>query len=142
MVWSIPEHDPKENITTPAICFDKHSRKVGHVLFHPTAENVLLSSGADLLIKLFDIQKGQEMLEITGHTDIVNSLAWNWNGSLLATTSKDKKLRIFDVRSNKIVQVRFYCKCCNHIHNIYRKQQTSIRVLREHVLHGVVTVIV
>lgn len=31
-------------------------------------------------------------------------MAWNYNGSLIATTCRDKRLRIFDVRSNKIVQ--------------------------------------
>ena len=105
MVWSIPSGGPTENQTSPVVQFDRHTRKVGHVLFHPTAENVLLSSGADLLLKIYDIQKGQEMLEVAGHLDVVTSVAWNWNGSLVATTSKDKKMRLIDVRSSKIVQV-------------------------------------
>jgi coronin-1B/1C/6 len=105
MVWTIPEGGLTENISTPAVQFTSHNRKVGHVLFHPVADNVLLSSSADLTIKLYDIQKGVEKQEITGHPDIVNSIAWNWNGSLIATTCKDKKLRIIDVRANKIIQV-------------------------------------
>jgi len=102
-VWSIPEQGLTENITTPIVSFDKHIRKVGHVLFHPVAENVLLSSGADLLIKLYDIQKGQEKQDVTGHVDIVNSIVWNYDGSNIATTCKDKKLRILDPRGNSIV---------------------------------------
>jgi coronin-1B/1C/6 len=104
MVWSIPNEELKENVTKPAVQFDGHSRKVGHVLFHPTAENVLLSSGADLVIKLFDIQRGKEMQDVLGHPDIVNSISWNWNGSMIATACKDKKLRLIDVRANKVVQ--------------------------------------
>lgn len=53
---------------------------------------------------MWDIEKGVEKQEITGHTEIIQSLAWNYNGSLLATTCRDKKLRIFDARSNQIVQ--------------------------------------
>jgi len=107
MVWSLPEQGLTENLNTPVLVFDKHTRKVGHVLFHPTADNVLLSSGADLLIKLYDIQKGLEKQEITGHLDIVNSVTWNYDGSMIATTSKDKKLRVIDPRANKTVQETF-----------------------------------
>jgi coronin-1B/1C/6 len=67
-----------------------------------------MSSSADLTIKLYDIQKGAEMLEVVGHTDMINNMAWNWNGSMVATTCKDKKLRVIDVRANKVVQVFFY----------------------------------
>ena len=59
MVWSIPE-ELTENLTIPAVQFTTHARKVGHVLFHPTADNLLLSSGADLVMKLWDIEAGKE----------------------------------------------------------------------------------
>lgn len=78
--------------------------KIGQVMFHPTASNVLLSASTDLTVKIWDIEKGQERQEITGHTEIIQSLSWNYNGSLIATTCRDKRLRIFDVRSNKVVQ--------------------------------------
>ncbi|KAI8366059.1 uncharacterized protein BYT42DRAFT_588755 [Radiomyces spectabilis] len=105
MIWTIPEtYDEDLEFVAPVSKLSGHGRKVGQVLFHPVAENVLASSSADLTIKLWDIEKGQEKQEITGHTEIIQSLAWNYNGSLLATTCRDKRLRIFDVRSNKIVQ--------------------------------------
>ena len=40
--------------------------------------------------------------EITCHTDLPLSLSWNWDGSLFATTCKDKSLRIIDPRSGKV----------------------------------------
>ncbi|KAI8089305.1 uncharacterized protein BX664DRAFT_332680 [Halteromyces radiatus] len=105
MIWNIPEeYDEDLEEITPVSKLSGHQRKVGQVLFHPVAENVLASASTDLTIKLWDIEKGQEKQEITGHTEIIQSLAWNYNGSLLATTCRDKRLRIFDVRSNKIVQ--------------------------------------
>ncbi|KAI8591374.1 hypothetical protein BDZ88DRAFT_411257 [Geranomyces variabilis] len=104
MIWTIPENGPTESCGTPALTLTGHGRKVGHVLFHPTADNLLASASADFTIKLWDISKGQEKIELTGHTEIIQSLAWNYDGTLLATTCKDKKLRVFDVRSNKVVQ--------------------------------------
>ncbi|KAG9296997.1 hypothetical protein G9A89_008583 [Geosiphon pyriformis] len=109
MIWNVVEDIidklDVENETPdiqPVAKLNGHGRKVGHVLFHPTADNILASTSADLTIKLWDIEKGVEKLELTGFTDFVQSISWNWNGSLLATTSRDKKFRIFDVRSNKV----------------------------------------
>jgi WD40 repeat protein len=106
MIWSVPEElgEPESPDIEPVAKLNGHGRKVGHVLFHPVADNVLASSSADLTIKLWDIEKGVEKQELKGFLDFVQSMSWNWNGSLLATTCRDKKLRIFDVRSNKIVQ--------------------------------------
>ncbi|EIE89695.1 hypothetical protein RO3G_14406 [Rhizopus delemar RA 99-880] len=105
MIWSIPEEyvEGQEEVT-PILKLSGHGRKVGQVLFHPVAENVLASASTDLTIKLWDVEKGTERQQITGHTEIIQSMSWNYNGSLLATTCRDKKLRIFDVRANKVVQ--------------------------------------
>ncbi|KAI9203530.1 uncharacterized protein BJ171DRAFT_509889 [Polychytrium aggregatum] len=104
MVWKIPEGGLTENVSTPLITFGQHGRKVGHVLFHPTADNVLASASADFTIKLWDISKGAEKIELTGHGEIIQSITWNYDGSLLATACKDKKIRVYDVRTNKVVQ--------------------------------------
>ncbi|CAI2162158.1 12716_t:CDS:2 [Funneliformis geosporum] len=106
MIWAIPEElgEPESPDIEPVSKLIGHGRKVGHVLFHPVADNVLASSSADLTIKLWDIEKGVEKQELKGFMDFVQSMSWNWNGSLMVTTCRDKKLRIFDVRSNKVVQ--------------------------------------
>lgn len=75
-----------------------HRRKVGHVLFNPAADNVLASSSGDCTIALWDIEAGKAPLTLT-HGDIVQSLSWSPNGKLLVTTCRDKKLRVWDVRS-------------------------------------------
>lgn len=75
-------------------------RKVGHVLWNPSAENVLASSSGDYLVKIWDVEHGQPKLTLK-HADMVQSLSFSANGSLLVTTSRDKKLRIWDVRQEK-----------------------------------------
>ena len=65
---------------------------------------MVLSTGADLLVKLYDIEKGAEKLNISAHSDLINSVTFNWEGNLIATTCKDKKLRVIDLRSGKVTQ--------------------------------------
>ena len=73
------------------------------MLFNPAAENVLASASGDLTIKLWDIEAGSAKLSLK-LGDVVQSLSWSANGSLLVTTSRDKKLRVWDVRQQKPAQ--------------------------------------
>jgi len=44
-------------------------------------------------------------MQITGHPDTIYSFDWNLDGSLIATTCKDKKIRVINPRNNEIVAV-------------------------------------
>ena len=89
------ERDKDEKLT--------RNRKVGHVLFNPSAENVLASASGDFNIKLWDIEAGSAKLNLKVG-DVIQSMSWSANGSLLVTTSRDKKLRIWDTRQEKPAQ--------------------------------------
>jgi coronin-1B/1C/6 len=99
MIWKIPDGGFTETSSTPTVTLSGHQRKVGNVLFHPTADNVLASAGADFVIKIWDIEKSQEKVELSGHGEIIQSLTYSWTGDRIATTCKDKVLRVYDVRS-------------------------------------------
>jgi len=71
--------------------------------FHPTANNVLATSSADTTVKIWDIETGQVRNEVGGHPDIIQSSSWDYNGTLYATASKDKKVRMLDPRANSII---------------------------------------
>ncbi|KAK4153674.1 hypothetical protein C8A00DRAFT_43425 [Chaetomidium leptoderma] len=107
-IWEVPQgftlHTDAEEVShvSPVSKLVGHSRKVGHVLFNPAAENILASSSGDMTIKLWDITTGQAGLALK-HTDMVQSLSWSSDGSMLVTTSRDKKLRVWDVRQEKPV---------------------------------------
>lgn len=50
-------------------------------------------------------QNDQILKTINCHNDMIYSLAINRDGSLLATTSKDRKLRIIEPRTGIVVSV-------------------------------------
>nr|XP_055188943.1 coronin-6 isoform X2 [Nyctereutes procyonoides] len=107
MVWQIPDYTPVRNITEPIITLEGHSKRVGILSWHPTARNVLLSAGGDNVIIIWNVGTGEVLLSLDDlHPDVIHSVCWNSNGSLLATTCKDKTLRIIDPRKGQVVAER------------------------------------
>ncbi|MBN3284834.1 COR1C protein, partial [Polyodon spathula] len=103
MVWQIPENGLALPLSEPAVVLEGHSKRVGIVSWHPTARNVLLSAGCDNLIIVWNVGTGEAMINLEDmHQDMIYSVCWNRNGSLICTTSKDKKIRVIDPRKEKI----------------------------------------
>jgi WD40 repeat protein len=102
-VWEIPEGGLTENLDESLVDLEGHQRRVGIVKWHPTAENILLSAGFDYLINIWDIGQAAAIKSIECHTDTIYSIDWNFDGSLLATTSKDKKIRVIDPRAEAVI---------------------------------------
>ncbi|CAG9972013.1 unnamed protein product [Clonostachys byssicola] len=107
-IWEVPQnftlYTDAEEVphVSPVHKLGGHTRKVGQVLFNPAAENILASASGDFTIKLWDIGTGQNALTLK-HSDIVQSLSWDASGSMLVTTSRDKKIRVWDVRQERPV---------------------------------------
>ncbi|WVQ76929.1 hypothetical protein IAR50_006608 [Cryptococcus sp. DSM 104548] len=99
--WGEDHWEPKD--LSPAAKFSAGGRKVGQVIFHPTSSNLLTSASGDHLVRLWDISSSSPNPEIVlqGHKDGIQSIAWNAIGTTLATTCRDKKLRLFDPRAGK-----------------------------------------
>ncbi|XP_070999940.1 coronin-7-like [Oncorhynchus clarkii lewisi] len=76
------------------------------VAFHPTSSG-LLAVGSTKTAQLWDTSRQQSPLAaLEPHGDQLQSLSWKQDGSLLASSCKDKKLRVFDPRAQlKPVQV-------------------------------------
>ncbi|XP_040053633.2 uncharacterized protein coro1cb isoform X1 [Gasterosteus aculeatus] len=104
MVWQIPENGLSAPLSEPVVVLEGHSKRVGIVSWHPTARNVLLSAGCDNQIVIWNVGTGEAMISLEDmHPDVIFSVSWSRNGSLLCTACKDKKVRVVDPRKKKVV---------------------------------------
>lgn len=104
MVWEIPDGGLTTNLTKPLVTLENHQRKVGIIKWHPTAEYILLSASHDNRICIWNLNSGSCEIEIDCHPDTIYCVDWNYNGSLIATTCKDQKIRIINPRSGEVVK--------------------------------------
>jgi len=102
-VTQFPEDGLTENIDKAVVTLEGHSKKVAFVKFHPTANNILASASHDFLVKIWDVEAQTEALNFEDHPDVVQSVDFSADGSQIATSCKDKKIRVFDPRDGKSV---------------------------------------
>ncbi|XP_040578676.1 coronin-1C-A [Lepeophtheirus salmonis] len=102
-VWHIPDGGLVRTITESVVDLMKHQRRVGLVLWHPSAQNVLLSAGSDNNVIIWNVGTG-EALSVFTLPDLVYSGCWNWNGSEVLFTCKDRKIRRVNPRNGEILE--------------------------------------
>ncbi|XP_047508009.1 coronin-7 isoform X2 [Pieris napi] len=96
-VWHIPPEGLKESISTPECSLSQKQRRVENVGFHPVADGLIhVASGHELA--LWDLTKQKEAFVNRDHTEVIQSTSWKKDGKLVATSCKDKKVRILDPR--------------------------------------------
>ncbi|KAJ8312483.1 hypothetical protein KUTeg_009856 [Tegillarca granosa] len=101
-VWQIPEGGLKVNLTECAADLVAHQRRVGLVKWHPSALNILVSAGSDNKIFVWNAGTSEALLEISVPDQIL-SASFNYNGSKLVTTCKDKMMRVFNPRTGEVL---------------------------------------
>jgi coronin-1B/1C/6 len=83
----------------PVARIDASPRKIGQVLFHPTVSHLLASASGEHTVKLWDLGSPESPRSVLGgHADAIQSMAFNPTGTILATTCRDRKVRLFDPR--------------------------------------------
>lgn len=108
-VWEIPPHGVLRTITTPWKELQGHSRRVGLIEWHPTANNILFSTAYDYQIMVWNLDCPEQVIKnpvrtISHHPDVVLSMSFNTDGSRLVTSCKDRKVRLMDARSGNLLQ--------------------------------------
>ncbi|MCI4625883.1 MAG: WD40 repeat domain-containing protein, partial [Candidatus Magnetoovum sp. WYHC-5] len=77
-----------------------HKGNVNSVSFSPKGK-LLASASDDKTILLWDIDKGQALASLNGHTDTVISVNFSPDGRLLASASNDTTICLWDVETYK-----------------------------------------
>jgi len=65
----------------------------------------LATAGADKVVKIWDLETGNELLICRGHERAVVSLAFSPDGKSLASASWDQTARIWDLATGRTVQI-------------------------------------
>ncbi|KAM6959782.1 coronin-2A [Tautogolabrus adspersus] len=116
-IWDIPVCGVQQNLTKARKTLIGHSRRVGLIEWHPTAENLLLSSAYDYKVLLWDVSQGEAVLRYPVRVVLMPvfhrypaealllSVSFNTDGSRMAVASKDRRVRVLDPRTGKILQV-------------------------------------
>jgi len=73
-------------------------KKVALCQFNQSANSILATAAYDRTVKLWNIETQDNIMTFNEPKDNIFSLEWNYDGSQLAVTGKDKKLRLFDPR--------------------------------------------
>jgi len=100
-VWQIPDEGIKQHVREPLLTLEGHGKKVSFCTFNPTAANVVASTSFDMTCRVWNLTEQEEAFKIEIPEQVMH-LKWNYTGSLLAATSKDKKMRIIDPRQSKV----------------------------------------
>ncbi|XP_055012112.1 coronin-2B-like isoform X5 [Boleophthalmus pectinirostris] len=115
-VWDIPVSGVQKDLTWATKTLMGHSRRVAIIEWHPTAENLLLSSAYDYKVLLWDLSQPGSVLRSPVRVvmmpflyrcpseALLLSVSFSRDGSSLAVTSKDRRIRILDPRMGKILQ--------------------------------------
>jgi coronin-7 len=98
-IWHIPEGGLKESLHDAEATFSHRQKRVEIVGFHPTADMLLHSTSSGTIL-LHDLTAEKEIFCNNEHPDTIQSLSWKQDGTLMATNSKDKKVRVVDARCN------------------------------------------
>ncbi|VDK34859.1 unnamed protein product [Taenia asiatica] len=103
-IWEIPEGGiGNEPLTEPIVTLIGHQRRVYLVVWHPTAQGVIASSGADNMTILWDSGTQSQLISVE-FPNLVTCLSFNYNGSKLAACCKDGITRIVDPRTGRFTE--------------------------------------
>ncbi|XP_043658848.1 coronin-7 isoform X3 [Drosophila teissieri] len=97
-IWHIPEKGLEQSLSDPEAIFSHKQRRVETVGFHPTADGLMYSTAAGC-VALFDLSTQKEIFSNNEHPEVIQSASWREDGTVLATSCKDKNVRIFDPRA-------------------------------------------
>ncbi|NWR39397.1 COR2A protein, partial [Tachuris rubrigastra] len=112
-IWDIPNQLLKRNITSAKKELLGHAGRVILIEWHPTADNILFSSGYDYKIMIWNLDVNEAVISkpvkiLDAHADVVLSMSFNTDGSLLATACRDRKIRVIDPRAGAVLQETSY----------------------------------
>jgi len=94
----LPDDLAMDKITDANVVLEGHTKKLSFVRWNPNVSGILSTIAFDNVLKIWDSEQAKEVLSVEEHPDLPCSVEWNESGSLLATSCKDKLIRVMDPR--------------------------------------------
>jgi WD40 repeat protein len=89
-LWALtPDGLPPDGLSSPTAQLRGHGRKPIEILWNPAVSNVIASSSADAVIKVWDVSEQKPVFsfeKILG--DAIQSFQWNQQGNQIVVQSK------------------------------------------------------
>lgn len=101
-LWNITDERGVEPNHSPVQTIQGHQKRVGGLAWHPSADNILASSSYDNTIRLWNAETAQEVSSLSAFTNQITDMCFFADGSQMAATCKDKKLRVFDTHTGEV----------------------------------------
>ncbi|KAJ1537172.1 hypothetical protein HK096_003211 [Nowakowskiella sp. JEL0078] len=101
-IWNIPDSG-FGNGQLQSISFSAHNAKISLLVFHPSIQDLLLTASPGIsapVITLWNLITYKPILSIP-HPDIVLAAAFDIKGKNVASYSRDKKLRVHDIKTGE-----------------------------------------
>lgn len=89
----------KKAESSAVVTFSGHEMGVSSITLEPATNTVLCSGSRDNTVKLWDVETGACTKTANISRNLVTSVKWASDGSIIAQTSEDKELRLWDPSS-------------------------------------------
>ena len=100
-LWELPEGGITEDMENDVQTFKGHQRKIVNVAFNPVVDGIIASTSFDKTCQVWNIAKAEAFCKIE-FKDVPTSLDWNYNGSLVGASTKEKLIYLIDPRTNAV----------------------------------------
>ncbi|KAH8741135.1 coronin like WD40 repeat protein [Cryptosporidium ryanae] len=90
-----------EKITMPYSSLHGHDKRVTLIEFNKNSDNILSSCSSDGRLFIWDLEKSLKICTYEESNNLCYDMKWNYFGSLISTTNKDRLVRIIDPRQEQ-----------------------------------------
>ena len=99
------------------ITINAHDNGATAVLFHPLKKNQLISGGKDALLKLWDLERSELLVNVVAHTFAIYNILSIQEGRTIITSSRDKNIKVWNSESLQFIK-RLDFKEGGHRHSV------------------------